>query len=228
MYYFFPFLVLLLCILPSSAQIVFEETFKKVDAAPDAETVTVFFPFMVEGGEVVEIAEFDTPCSCLSVAITDDRRKWQPQEKGIVTAVFKMGNFKGEVDKHILLRLKGEQTPSEKLTVRVKIPILVEIEPRTLTWSQGEGLVEKSISIVINQEEPMTILEVKPTNQNFTYHLETIKAGRKYAIRITPKKTDQQCVGVIRIHTDAAIEKHRQYTAFVVVKKKLQKSEVSE
>ena len=80
------------------AQLVFEKSLIERTPHPDDTTVSVDFAFKVAGDQVVEIAEFDAPCSCLEAKISDNGRlRWKPGESGVVKGVFALGTFTGTV-----------------------------------------------------------------------------------------------------------------------------------
>ena len=214
--------VLTVGVLPVSAGIIFEKDVIEVKVKPDQQTVEVVFPFTVEGDKEVEIAEYDAPCTCLEARISDNGRlKWKPGEKGSVQGLFDVGNMRGGVlEKMIVLRMKGEDVPSVKLTIKMDIPILLEIEPKTLAWTQGEDVKPMTFKLKVKHNKPMKILESSGTNDNFPFEVKTIKEGWEYEIVVTPKSLDDRAFGMIRLKTDSDLPKHVRHQAFVVIRAK--------
>jgi len=219
---FSPFFFLLTVI--SSAEMVFETKLVEINAGPDVDVVTAEFPFEIKG-EVSEIIEYDAPCSCLSARIEPLRAdrstqlRWEVGETGRVTSRFKMGNFKGTVDKAIVLKMKGREKPIQ-LVVRVTIPILFEIQPSTLMWELGGQAREQIFKIRVRHDRPLKILESSGTTENFPFEVRTIKEGWEYELRVTPKSTASPSMGMIRLKTDSELKRHQRHQVFVVVKKK--------
>ena len=204
----------------ASGQMVFEKSLIEMTAEPDQEEITVEFRFTVKGDKEVEIGEYDAPCTCLEARISDNGRLvWQPGESGTVQGVFKTGNFMGSVDKMIVLRMNGETEPSVKLTVRMHIPVLLEIEPKTLFWNQKDAVKSQSFKLTVNGDEPLQILELSGTNENFVEELKTIKEGREYEIVVTPKSLEERAFGLLRIKTDSKHVKHQRYQAFMAIRR---------
>lgn len=202
----------------AAAGLSFEKQVVEVNAAPDAEALTIDFPFEVTGEEEVTITSFDAPCSCLSAEISDGGRLvWQPGESGVVRGLFELGTFKGTVEKHIVLILKGQEEPS-KLTLKVTIPELVKIEPPTLNWPIGGDADPKSFKITMHGEEPIKLLEASVSNPKFSYKLETVAEGKEYKLTVTPKTVEGRALGMVRMKTDSSISRHQRYQAFVMVK----------
>lgn len=197
---------------------VFEKRLIEVHAAPDADLVTAEFSFRVDGDRPVTITEYEAACSCLSAEISDGGRLvWKPGERGMVRGLFKMGTFKGTVDKHIVLRLKDQPHP-ETLTVRVHIPVLFELEPQTLFWDLSGKAEAQSFKIKVNHDKPIHIKDLSCTNEQFGYELKTVKDGWEYEIEVTPKSVATRAFGMLRIRTDCEFERHQSAQAFVVVR----------
>lgn len=212
--------ILAVGVLPVSAGIVFEKDVIEVKVKPDQQKVAVVFPFTVDGDEEVEIAEYDAPCTCLEARISDNGRlKWKPGEKGSVQGLFDIGNIRGGMlEKMIVLRMKGEKVPSVKLTIKMDIPVLLEIEPKTLIWNQGEDVKPMRFKLKVNHTKPMKILETSGTNENFPFEVKTIKEGWEYEIVVTPKTLKDRAFGMIRFKTDSELPKHVRHQAFVAIR----------
>ena len=203
------------------AQLVFEKTLIELHLGPDAEKASADFTFKVTGDREVEIAEYEAPCSCLEAKISDGGKlRWKPGETGTVKGLFSMGNFTGTVDKMIVLRMKGEVTPSVKLTVRLHIPELLKITPaKSLFWEQGGKGASQTFMIKVANDEPVKIVDVSGTNDQFGIELKAVKDGWEYEIEVTPKTVAERAFGLIRIRTDSKYVKHQRYQCFVVVRR---------
>lgn len=202
------------------AQMVFEDTELEITAAPDEKVIKVEFPFTIKGDQTVTISDYDAPCSCLEARISDNGRlKWEPGEKGTVQGIFEMGNIKESVDKMIVLRLDGESSPSVKLTVHIEVPLVLEIEPKTLFWTQGEVAKPQTFKLKVHGDKALRILEVSGTNEDFPFELKTIKDGWEYEIVVTPRSLEERAFGLVRIKTDSEFERYARYQAFTVIRR---------
>lgn len=202
-----------------AGQLEFETKLIEVLATPDQELVTADFNFSVAGEEQAQIDRYDAPCSCLEAQISHNGKLlWEVGEKGTVRGLFKVGNFRGTVDKEISVLMKDGVR--HDLTVRMTMPELLVVEPKTLKWQQGEEPVAKSFEIKAPGKTPVRVLALSGTNEErFPYLLETLKEGFHYRLTITPKTTADRGMGVIRIATDSEFKKHQNYQAFVVITK---------
>lgn len=217
----FAFTIWLAAVALAAGSLEFAEPLREIHVAPDATSVTADFAFVNRGSRPVTIRNYDAPCSCMTAQIKGGKLDYQPGDEGVVRAVFDLGNFTGTVDKHVVLWLAGDhaEKPSVTLTVRVHIPELVAIEPKTLKWAVGENPGPKSISIQINFDQPVEILSVSSSNDRFQHELKPVRAGAEYELTVTPQDTSVPGIGVLRIETDCPVARQRVRQAFVVVRK---------
>lgn len=197
----------------------FKSPIQDVKAPADALTVTADFEFTNTGDKPVSIAKTDSGCSCLSVQVSGGKLKYAPGESGIVRATFEMGNFSGTVDKVIALWLDSDppDKPSQTLTVRVHIPVLVALEPKTVKWEINGKPEPKTIQIRMAEGEEIRVLSVKSSSSGFSFDLKTLEEGRKYDLVVTPLAIDAPTLAVVRIETDCKVARHKTHQAFAVV-----------
>ena len=189
-------------------------TKQEITATPDATTVYADFSFTNHGDKIEEIARYEATCSCMTVQMNNgEKMKFAPGEKGSLRATFQLENFSGDVDKSLLLWMKGdaESAPSHQLTVRVHIPVLVVLEPKTVEWKSGEALSAKIIKVTMKHTEPIHLLSVTMSNPAYASKLITVTEGSEYNLEVTPKPNghDQVGMGVMHLDTDCKIEKQK-------------------
>ncbi|MDP0489744.1 MAG: DUF1573 domain-containing protein [Verrucomicrobiota bacterium JB023] len=208
-----------LCASLNAGELVFEELLIEHDAKPDEEKVDVDFKFTVEGEGPAVIKRYEAACSCLEARISEGGKLvWQPGESGTVRGVFSVGNFRGTLDKSISVQMADGR--SHQLTVRMTMPELLKIEPKTLRWDEGAKPAPQSFTITVNADEPINIKGLSGTNnEKFPYELETVEEGKRYKVTVTPSNTEQRGFGLLRIATDSRYRKHQSYQAFMVVTK---------
>lgn len=212
---------LVLAAVASAAGLQFKEITKEVTPKSSDTTVTADFEFSNTSGKPLTIAKTDPGCSCLKVDISGGKLKYAPGESGTIRTTFEIGNVVGTVDKMVVVWLEGdaEDKPSTRLSIRVRIPVLVTLEPKTLTWLIGEKPEPKIIHIQMAEGKPIHVSGVKPSSDTFTTEVKEVEKGRKYDLVVTPKGTATAGIGVIRIDTDCEIAKHKTQQAFAVVRK---------
>lgn len=204
-----------------AAGLEFTDLLKEVHASADVATVTADFNFTNKGDKPVTIAKTDPGCSCLKVEISGGKFKYAPGESGVVRATFDMGNFSGTVDKMVALWIDDDPAdrPSMKLTVRVHIPVLVAVEPKTVKWEIGGQPGPQTIQIRMAEGKPIRVTGVKSSSDAFACEVKTLEEGKKYDLVVTPLAMNVPGMAVIRIETDCALSKHKVQQAFAVVRK---------
>jgi hypothetical protein len=204
-----------------AAGLEFAEPIKEMDASADAATVTAEFAFTNKTAKPVTIAKADPTCSCLKVEISGGKLRYAPGESGVVKTTFEMGNFSGTVDKMLAIYLDDDAAdkPSVQLTLRVKIPVLIGVEPKTVKWDIGGKAEPEIIHILMAEGPPIHVTGIKSSSPAFKTEVRTIEAGRKYDLVVTPLEIAAPALAVLRIETDCAVEKHKVQQAFAVVRK---------
>ena len=215
-----PFLLLLFACLPAAAALKFETPAIKVDADLNDKTVTRDFKFTNSGDKAVKITQADAGCSCLGVEVAEGKFSYAPGESGVLRATFEIGSFQGTVDKRINVWLEGdpEDKPSVSVVMSVHIPVMIKVEPKSLKWTVGDPAEPKLIDVTMDYKKPIHVTSVGTSNETFSAELITIEDGKHYQIKVTPGKgTAAAGLNIVRIETDADIERHRVQQAFAVI-----------
>jgi hypothetical protein len=204
-----------------SAGLDFVQTLKEIHAPADVDKVTAEFEFTNRSGKPVSVVKYDAACSCMAVTIKGGKLKYAPGESGVIRAVFEMGNFSGTVDKVVALWLDDDPAdkPSVSLTVRVHIPVLVLLEPKTLKWELNGDASPQVIRITMNETSPIRVTGVTSSSPAFKPELKIIEEGKIYELSVSPTAIQTPGLGILRIETDCANAKHRLHQAFAVVRK---------
>lgn len=204
-----------------AAALDFPVVFKEIHAPADAKTVTVDFEFANHSDKPVTVTKYDAACSCIAVQIKDGKLRYAPGEAGLIRTDFDMGNFAGTVDKIVAVWLDDDPAdkPSLTLTVRVHIPVLVALEPKTLKWDLGAKSEPQTIHIEVNYEKPIRVTSVNSSSEAFKYELKTVAEGKRYELVVTPLDMHSPALGIFRIETDSPVPKHRVQQAFATVRK---------
>jgi hypothetical protein len=215
---------LALCVPLAAAELKFETKLRELNVGAEDTKVVTEFPFKNESSEEVEIVEYTAGCSCLTASISPNGKlKYAPGESGIIRSEFELSALAGTVDKSVAIRLKGDpqDQPSLVLTTRINIPVLVEMEPKTLFWNIGEEAKPKSVTLTMKHSEPIKVVKLSGADGRFTQELKTIEEGKKYEVVVTPANTTNVAMGVIHIETDCKLQRHRSHRIFMVVRKQL-------
>jgi hypothetical protein len=214
-----PAIFFLLAILPIRAELKFETPVIDAEVSLDAKTLVREYKFTNAGQTPIKITQADAGCSCLAAELAAGKFTYAPGESGTLRATFEIGNFQGTIEKLILIWLEGdaEEAPSAKVTLRVHIPIIIALEPKTLKWELGGSAEMKSIDVMMEHEKPIQISSVTTSNENFTTKIITIEEGKHYKVEVTPQNTAAGGFTMIRIETDSDVEKQRVQQGFAVI-----------
>lgn len=216
------FLFCLLSVAPLWASpLTFDSLLKEAHLAVDAHSVTMDFPFENKSDKEAVIKRYDATCSCTSVGILEGKMVYKPGERGTVRATYDVKALSGTVKKSVMLYVDDdlEGAPSVVLTSKINIPIVVVTEPKTVNWTMGEKPEGKNVIITMKHTEPIRILRVTGAVDGIQHEIRTIEEGKKYELVLTPKDTDRPALGIFRIETDCAIQKHRVQQVFAVIRR---------
>lgn len=205
--------------LQSDAALEFEQARIEVEAGLEQQTLVQEFKFKNTGTANVTIREADAGCSCLAVEVGGGKMTYKPGESGVMRANFEVGSFQGTVDKPILIWLEGdpEDRPSTTVTLSVRIPVIISLEPKTVKWTVGEGKEAKTIDVKMDYKSPIRVTSATVSNGNFTAEVVAIEEGKHYAVKVVPRDTGAPGLAVVRIETDVDVEKQRVQQGFAVV-----------
>ena len=210
-----------LCALGQAGTLEFKKTSQELHAPADAKVVSADFEFTNKTDKPVSVSRYESTCSCMAVKIKDGKLRYAPGESGLIRAEFDMGNFSGEVDKVVALWLDDAKTdkPTLSLTVRVHIPVLIALEPKTLKWDLGGKAEPQVIKITMNHSKPIKVTSVTSSSDAFKTQLKTVEEGKSYELSVTPDGTGTPGLAIFRVETDCDIAKHRLQQAFGVIRK---------
>lgn len=213
--------LLALCAQVSAGTLTFEATTKEVDVSFEATSAFVDFTFKNDSGEPVVIDRFDSSCSCLKAAIKGGT-VYDPGKGGVIRATMDTTALTGVVDKSLAVWLKGDAPgkPSAMLTMRVKIPELVDVQPKALEWEIGGEKAPKTVTVTMQHSTPIRVLSITGADPRFKQELKVIEEGKKYEVTVTPTAIDAMATGVIRVNTDCTYPRHRSHSVFAVVREK--------
>jgi Protein of unknown function (DUF1573) len=173
-------LLFLASALPAMAGLHFDQPDQKLDLPPDANSVEARFTFKNDGSDAVTIASYNASCSCIKTEVEGNKMTYAPGESGAVKVSYNMENFTGTVDKALAIFLKGDSSekPSHVLTAHITIPVLVQIEPKTIIWEMGKEATVKTATLTMNSNEPIHVLNVSSGGKDFDYELKTVQDGK--------------------------------------------------
>lgn len=184
-----------------------------VNTKPDELRITVRYPFVNDSGGVVEIKDVVMGCTCTHASFVDDKRVYQPQQKGALDVTMDLGTFTGSVTKHVTLIPKEGEPMVLNLTCN--IPEVVEVRPKTLKWTVDGDATPQTIDIFMRSPEPIKLKEVSATTRDFDFDIKTVEKGRHYQVIVRPLSLKGRAHGNLFFHTDSPIKRYAQAFATV-------------
>ncbi len=201
--------------------IAFDTLLSELQVAADAKTVTTTFRFSNRGGKPSTIRKYRASCACMTTSIAHDRLTYAPGETGTIQVEFDLNNLAGKVEKAIFVFLEDDpdSRPSITLMVRLHIPLIVAVEPKSLIWPIDGNADTKTIHIRINHTHPVHVTAVGCSSDQYAHRLRTVEKGKHYEIDVTPRDTRGMTLGVLRIETDCDIPRYSIQQVFAVCRR---------
>ncbi len=167
-----------------------------VSTVPFQATQDVVFEFKNIGVTPVRILDVQTNCDCL--AADPDRKTYAPGARGTIKASFTIGDRAGPYERIITVVTDDSPAPA-RLTVRIEVPEIALLAPRSVAWKVNDPAVEKTVEVTAHAGLEITFAEAVATNGDFTASLETVAAGRHYRLHVTPRGTARPASAAIRV-----------------------------
>lgn len=211
---------LALAAITHAAGLEFEKLLQETTAPADAAHVVTDFKFTNKSDKPVVISQSDPRCSCLKLQISGGKLRYAPGESGVVRITFEIGNYSGTVERAAGLWLDNATgtKPTVELTVRLHIPVLVNLEPKATVWQTGEKPEPKTIVIRMAEGQTIRVLKVRSDNPNYTAMVTAVEEGKQYELVVTPASTASQGMATIRIETDCSNPKQRVQQAIAMTR----------
>lgn len=170
-------------------------------AAPFQTTQEAIFEFTNTSAKPVRISEVESNCDCLDAAA--DGHIYPPGASGVIKTTFTIGDRLGLYERRIKV-LTDESAEPVRLLVRIEVPELVILTPRSVAWKLHEAAAEKTVELEVTPGVQIEFDRVLPTSGNFGARLETIEAGRRYRVLLKPPTTAQPANAAFRIFGKAS------------------------
>ncbi len=167
-----------------------------VTTTPFQSTQDVAFAFANRGTKPVTIVNLETNCDCLDASA--DQKVYAPGAAGVIKAQFTVGDRYGLYERIITVSTDDGAAPV-RLLVKIEVPEIVTLTPRSIAWKLNGPAEEKSIDLQPVPGLEIVFSEARPTNNAFTARLETVEAGRHYRLHLLPRGTAQPVSAAIRI-----------------------------
>lgn len=140
--------------LPAFAQLEFESSRVQIEGKFGEGQLHAAYPFENKGDRPVTVQEVTSGCGCTVPEL--EQKTYQPGEKGILRAVFSVGQRQGEQRQTITVKTDaGDQT----LRLIVHLPVRLDIAPRILLF-RGSKAESKTAVLTFAEDLPVTVESV--------------------------------------------------------------------
>ena len=185
--YFF-LLVIFALALSLHAELEWEDPIQEFYPGPEATYQTAYFTFRNMGLEPVSITSVQSSCGCTTTDL--EKRTYAAGESGTIEARFDFGKRTGLQVKEIYVTTDAPNMLKEILELKVHIPTLLTVSPRSLYWRHEENREPKSIRVSIENDQPVHIERVESTNPDFRVILKAVNPGNEYLLTVLPPHDD--------------------------------------
>lgn len=195
----------------------FDRIILDIQSDPKDDQVTGVWKVTNVSDHPVLLKEFETSCHCVSV--TQGAMTLQPGATTEITAVFDIGNLTGTAEKEVVVMTDDPAAPSRSLTMRVQVPPVFVFEPSLAEWRVGETPAPKTVRLKVAGDTPIKVTEIVSSRPAIKAELEEVESGRDYRIKLTPSSTDDTLLGMVKVVTDATVQKHQKTLFFFQISK---------
>ncbi|BET66414.1 DUF1573 domain-containing protein [Opitutales bacterium ASA1] len=173
---------------PLSAALEWESRRIQHVATPGESAFEGVFVFRNAGEAAVAISSVTSSCGCTVPAL--EKRVYAPGESGRIVAKFTYGDRVGRQVKTVNVQTDDPGTAAAVLTLEVAIPETIAMRPRFLIWKRGEGAVEKTVSVRIQNPDAVKDLAVRVPDERFSARLEPTDLPEEFTIVVAPRDTE--------------------------------------
>jgi hypothetical protein len=167
-----------------------------VATKPFQTTQDVVFEFKNAGAKPVTLVDIQTNCDCLDA--TSDQNVYAPGATGTIKARFTIGDRSGLYERLVTV-VTDEEPNTARLVVRIEVPEIATVTPRSLEWKVNGAPVEKFVEVTPTTGLDIAFADASATNQAFIVRLEVPPRGKGWRVYLTPRSTAQPASAAIRI-----------------------------
>lgn len=168
--------------------------------APFQITQEALFPFTNNSAKPVTIVSVESNCDCLVAAA--DGRVYAPGAAGFIRSSFTIGDRLGLYERRLKVVTDESPEPTH-LLVRIEVPELVTLTPRSVAWEINEPVGEKTIDLEVIPGLKIEFTRVEAPGGDFSARLETVEPGRRYRLYLKPPGTARPANAAFRVQGQA-------------------------
>jgi hypothetical protein len=190
----------------SGPHIEFSETVFGFGKVKPTDTLKHEFIVTNTGNALLEITAVQPGCGCTTAGAWD--KEVAPGKTGKIPIQFNPANFSGPVTKYVTVTCNDPTRASHTLQVQATIWRPIDLQPQYVHFLSVEGEATnetKTIRIVNNEEEPVTLEAPQSSSPVFKTELKTVRPGKEFELQVsyTGPVSNASMQGIISIKTSA-------------------------
>ena len=186
------------------------------------ETITHTFVIRNTGSAPLKIARMELSQQGMTARM---KPVIPPGEEGQITVRWDTARLKGDISGEVVLHLDDPGQPPVVLLLKGVVKPVLEVLPSSavfLSVFKGES-IEQTVTIINNEERPLTITRLEPRGQHFLADLRAVDPGKVYqlVVRVPPETPPGRYREAIDVHTDQAERSPIKIAVNILVKTEL-------
>jgi hypothetical protein len=167
-------------------KISFEQTVFDFGKVKSGEVIKHSFVFTNTGSAKLEILEVKPGCGCTTAGTWD--KIVEPGKTGSIPLQFNSTGFGGRINKSATVTCNDASRSNVILQITGNVWKPIDLTPNMAMFnfpSEGQTNQTRTIRIVSNLDEPLTLQEPVCTNQAIRVELKTVKPGKEFELAVT-------------------------------------------
>lgn len=185
----------------AQAELTWEKKEIELHPKPTDPTAVANFQYENKGTKPIKITSVKSSCGCTVASSKKD--DVAPGEKGEIVATFNIGGRTGTQEKAVTVTTDDPSQPLVNLTLKVVVPVALEVQPTFVYWQNGEAPTAKIIKVKAAKDFAVKKLEVISSDALFSTKVENGSAPGEFNIAVQPKETSQLSNSTLTIRPDS-------------------------
>jgi hypothetical protein len=152
---------------------------------PAGQVLKYSYVFTNTGHATLRLTEVRPSCGC--TAAGDWTRQVEPGQTGVIPIQFSSANFSGPVHKSVTVSCNASNQPSLVLQLTGTVWKAIDVSPLYVYFnlsSDQQTNEVRSVRIINNDTNDVTLAAPEVNNRSFTAELKTIRPGREFEVQV--------------------------------------------
>jgi hypothetical protein len=198
---------------PAKAQLTWQDTKIELRSDSTAPTLEARFHFINSGTRPVQIQRVETSCGCTTAKL--DEPHIAPGKAGDIVVSYARGAHTGLQTN--LIAVQTDAGPPTLLTLLVRIPEVVRLDPEFVSWTHDEPKTPKTIQLKLLVPGKITALEVQSSDPDVGAQVRATGDGRQYRLVISPPDVHTFLRAVLTITCELDGKERKTFTSYATV-----------